>query len=599
MNVLALPNPRILRRVFLREDFWLLAAANFWFCQSLFHSGLPRTHEGNSYLYRVWAIARCLAEGQWDARWIGEFAHGYGYPLFNFYAPGLYYAAALFRGLGFSYLLSVKCATVAACCLGGWGAWLLGRRFWGSRRAAYWTSMLFVFFPYRACNLNIRGDFSELAAICLIPWALWAFDGAMRRPSVRRIVAAAAWFAAIVYAHNTTALSFAAFLPLYLLAQWIAAAGPRYWRAASAAALAAIGGLALSAAFWLPALAEKGFTHAEIMFKPGSHFDAAENLLSLAMLFDHDWRDYDASAKVTATALMAHGLGWPAWIGIFGALAAAFLPFATRSSCRWRRRVFAVGVLLALVLLSMLQISRPFWVHVPLARTLQFPWRLLGLAGAMSALMGGGLAHRLAPLVCRAAPRLRRDARIALTIAIALWALPTLRPFHYIYPQDREIEDAILYHFRTTSVLNEFLPLSSPLVLQFDDSNSPRGGDLIAVAGPGAGSARIESAGEARSHLRRWRVNLRDAASMGFGQFLFPGWQARANGEPVELRPSKDGLTLFDLPAGEFDLELRFADTPVRAAGEWISLLALIAALLAACARPVRRAFACPNKDDS
>lgn len=587
-----------LRRAAASPGFWLLAAANLLFCQCLFWPDMPDSHENCSYLYRLWAIWRAWGEGQWDARWIGEFAHGYGYPIFNFYAPGFNFFTALFRAAGLTYVDSVKAAAVVGNCLGGLGAYCLGRRFWGSRRAGFWTSLIFIFFPYRACDMTIRGDYSELAAVNLIPWALWAFLGLARRPAAGRFLAASALFAAIVWTHNTSALSFAAFLPLFLLAERLAARRPLLSRGVAASAGAAALAIGLSAAMWLPALAEKRHTHIEKMFSISGDFMATERLLKLRFLFDHDWR-YNISAEIDPKygINMPFGLGWPAWGAAAGALALAAAGRRRRFGRRWRARIAALWALFAGLLFLTLEPSRPFWAHAPLAYTLQFPWRLLGFAAPMAALLAGGAAVWFAP------PR-RWLALVLMTGAAAgaaALAAPSLKAPGYLKAEDERLEATVLNCYRTTSALNEFLPIHAPWapVGYEGEEHIPRGGTLQAVRGPGAETAVIEPLAPQYMHWRRYRIRLDAEASFGWGQFLFPGWRASANGNPVALDRSKSGLILFDLGPGDHLLELRFADTPVRRAAKIANLACLIGAVAAgawAAGRRWKRSRAMPRE---
>lgn len=57
----------------------------------------------------------------------------------------------------------------------------------------------------------------------------------------------------------------------------------------------------------------------------------------------------------------------------------------------------------------------------------------------------------------------------------------------------------------------------------------------------------------------------------------FPGWEVRANDQPVTLsEPSIQGLMTFELPKGEYQIDLELKDTPVRIIGNLISAVSIL-----------------------
>src|SRR3989344_1864325 len=57
---------------------------------------------------RVYEMAKSLSYGQFPVRWVDDLGYGYGYPLFNFYAPLPYYIGSIFNLLGISVMTSTK-----------------------------------------------------------------------------------------------------------------------------------------------------------------------------------------------------------------------------------------------------------------------------------------------------------------------------------------------------------------------------------------------------------------------------------------------------------------------------------------------------------
>jgi hypothetical protein len=87
-------------------------------------------------------------------------------------------------------------------------------------------------------------------------------------------------------------------------------------------------------------------------------------------------------------------------------------------------------------------------------------------------------------------------------------------------------------------------------------------------------------------------IVARTRATLEYGQFLYPGWQVTANGQPVAVRPAAGtGLITFDLPAGTHALRITFGSTPLRTAASLISLVAALALVALA----IRRRTASPE----
>ena len=57
---------------------------------------------------RLQQMDKCVKDGQIPCRWAPDLGYGYGYPLYQYYAPLPYYVMETFHLLGFSLINSVK-----------------------------------------------------------------------------------------------------------------------------------------------------------------------------------------------------------------------------------------------------------------------------------------------------------------------------------------------------------------------------------------------------------------------------------------------------------------------------------------------------------
>ena len=93
----------------------LLAALPF-----LTRPGLPRDTDAELHVFRAAELGYSLRAGDLYPRWAPDFYYGYGYPIFNYYAPLTYHLANLFQlmpGVGIVdavklvFILGLTCAS--------------------------------------------------------------------------------------------------------------------------------------------------------------------------------------------------------------------------------------------------------------------------------------------------------------------------------------------------------------------------------------------------------------------------------------------------------------------------------------------------------
>ena len=94
------------------------------------------TADGPNHLLRVYVFDAMLRRGEWFPRWVPDLYLGYGYPLFNFYAPGTYYVASALHRLGATVYGSVQLTGALAVALASGGAFALARDLCAGRRGA-------------------------------------------------------------------------------------------------------------------------------------------------------------------------------------------------------------------------------------------------------------------------------------------------------------------------------------------------------------------------------------------------------------------------------------------------------------------------------
>ncbi|MBU4098906.1 glycosyltransferase family 39 protein, partial [Patescibacteria group bacterium] len=195
---------------------FIIICLSYFTIRPLFISGFFPIHD-DTQVQRVFEMKKSLADGMLPVRWAGDLGYGYGYPIFNFYAPSAYYIGGFLNLIGFDALIATKIMLGLAVVLSGITMYLLAKEFWG-RIGGMISGVLYLFAPYHAVNIFVRGDFAELWAYTFIPLVfLGIYKISRRKKSWFWITVSALSFAAIIVSHNLTAMMITPFIIMYAL----------------------------------------------------------------------------------------------------------------------------------------------------------------------------------------------------------------------------------------------------------------------------------------------------------------------------------------------------------------------------------------------
>jgi hypothetical protein len=543
----------------------LIAALPF-----LTRPGLPRHTDLELHVFRAAEFERLLAERPLEyPRWAPNFYYGYGYPIFNYYAPLTYYAVGAIALVPVLDIVdAMKIVLVLTFVSAAYGAFFFARRHFGGSGGVV-AAAATVLSPYVLfIDPFMRGDAAEFLALGILPWVFLAFDRPLS--SAREIALAALALAALVLSHNLMALIGAGLLAAWLAWRGVFVDGVGRWlRDAASVALAA----GLTAVFWLPFFAERGAVRLDVA-GPG-HFDFRNHFVELGTLL----RPSPVLDMGATAPHFIYNLGFAQWLLALPALLAI---------TRWRSqpgaRIAAFFVLASITLIFLMTpTSQALWEAVPPAALIQFPWRFLGPAAFTLAMCAGYTVSAF------------RRSGIAAAIALSLLlvvALPSMYPpswgadFGDTSPRGAVEFELSGIALGTTST-GDFLPrtvaeMPPPAQSLIDAYRAGGNVDRFDYS-----SACFDSTACARVHRSLGRNGDLDAEydleSSGdftarFFIFAFPGWQAYVDGERVPLRPSPgDGFILFDVPASARTFGVRFESTAPRTAGAIVTLGSLLA----------------------
>ncbi|KKQ27045.1 MAG: hypothetical protein US43_C0038G0005 [Candidatus Levybacteria bacterium GW2011_GWA1_37_16] len=236
---------------------------SFWAIQPFFISGFFPMHD-DAQVARVFEMKKVLQNGVFPVRSVPDLGYGYGYPIFNFYAPLSYYVGSAFMFLGFDALIGTKLMMALGVILAGIFMYFLARKFFGELGGIV-SGLFYLYAPFHAVDIYVRGDVAEFWAYAFIPLA---FLGIYKR----NILIGTIGFAGLILSHNLTAMMITPFLLIVILLNCYSAFKNKKSFVLNSSSLILILGLALSAFYWVPALLEMKNTNVLSQIGGGADF---------------------------------------------------------------------------------------------------------------------------------------------------------------------------------------------------------------------------------------------------------------------------------------------------------------------------------------
>ncbi len=524
--------------------------------------GVPNTADGMLHLYRLALWSDAWAQGLFWPRWHTALYQGYGYPLFNFYAPLLYILGGLFSFVLPSAQESLKAVLLLACL-----AYPLGMYLWArdilARVAAVVAAAAFTFAAYRFRELFIQGNYAQFIAWALFPWILFFWRRLVVEGGRWNFAGAVLALTGLLLAHNISAMLFAPFAAVYVLWQALAHGASKPWPRLLLGALCA--GL-MGLVFWLPALAENSYTRVHVLTQ--GYFDVAGHFITLA----EQWAATPLIDGRAANPTLPFNFG-RLQLGL--AVAGALLLVRPRRPRNQRGHLlFALGATLLAAFL-MLEPSLPIWHTVPYIAFAEFPSRLYGVASLFAALLAGASLEWLT-----ARPRLQALAATLILFALIVTTANLQFPRNFL-PVEASTAGLMGYeadyNAPGTTSAGEYLSIWTKRL--GDDAPLNKAGERRALLNPPDGMEGTVL--RARPSSLALDIVAEAAGDAPIAQFYFPGWRASVDGVPVDIAPCTDvGLICVPVPAGESRVVITYAGTMAQRVADYFGLAGLLLTLL-------------------
>jgi len=576
------------------------------------HAGMVIGHDSPLHTWAALGYLDSWRHGDWLPIWLHQLGFGQPQPLF--YGPLPFWLMAPFASFGPAGMISGSLAlseVVAAL-----AAWHVLARWTRRPEPALVAAAAWAYAPYRLLDAHYRTALGESWSLALMPWILAAYFELLQRPTRRRCLAASFVTALLVLVHPLSLAMLALLLPVLWLATVISGGLSTAWRTACAGVAAALGSLLLVSFFTVPMLVEMPAINLapSVGGRSGPHYPG--NAAHLDQLVDRQlfgslgWSIPETTTGDDGPDEMPYYAG----VALLAALVAA-LSVALRAA---RRSTESPLLAMAVVAAAAIALAVAPVAHlvgrVPGVAILQFPWRLLGPAGAAAALALGLLVARVP----------REAGFVGRVLVVALLGLTVVDGFPYSGAVSRVEAWQALSRFAWIPGVQRVEPVegSSPFRVRGQFLPPNRGDSPVGtassyreyytpavaplVAGHADKRARVDLVGVRRQRIfpyarfmtsrraklqplpysrggGRIEVDVRgQRGELEVGEQYFPGWQVDLGKGWREAGANQAGLISVRVPPGRERVRFRFDRWRWdRLLGWSMTLVACIGALVA------------------
>jgi len=502
--------------------------------------GNPSGHDLEFHMNSWMEVLSQWKQGVIYPAWAGMAHYGFGEPRFIFYPPVSWTLGAILGGL-LPWVAVPGAYVVIALVLSGCSMFLLARS-WLGRGDAILAALFYTTNPYYIVEIYWRSAFAELLAGALLPLAFLAVWRLNETPTHRNVlklalVIAAAWLTNIPAAVMVT-------YSIALLAIVLAVRG-RPLAIILRGGIAGALGLALGAAYLLPAIYEQKWISVSQLFAPG--VQPADNFL-FTLIPDSDHNRFNLLISLVAFAEIV-------------ALGGAVFVLLSRKRA-FRRSEFPPLALWGLWCSGlMLSFAELAWKYLPKLQFVQLPWRWLLCLNV--------------PLTVLATVAWRRwQARAVLFVAIfsIVWFVG-----YRVQPPwwDNTADIAEMQANQQNGVGYEGADEYVPAGIDPDNVNKA---PLVAA----------EENVPVQVHVQRWNAqekvfatNSSIPAKLDLRLFNYPLWRVEINGKTVNAETKDEtGQMVIHVESGLSNVRIHFVTGWDREFGMVLSVVTLILVML-------------------
>ncbi len=500
----------------------------------------------------LYELDKTIKLGQIPPRFVPDLSFGFGYPLFNFAFPLPFYIAEVFHLLGFSLVDSIKTVFFLSIPLSAYFMYLFLREFI-SRTLSLAGAVLYIYAPYRAVDIYIRGTIGEIVSFIFLPLIFLSLFKLKHAFNGRWIGIGGFALASLVLSHNIAAYMFFPFLILFFVLHLIFSSKKLLFLINSI--LMVFLALLISIYFWLPALVESSLMKYDAVFNFADHFP------TIKQLFTPYW-GYGSSVPGPYDG-MSFFLGTVHILMIVLGI--------SLSISFWKKFNKNIKILLIWVFLSLSAVffimnyrSSFLWSNIPLLPYFQFPWRFLILTTFAI------------PLLIVVFDKFKHKYSISLLIII----ITLITGWSYFRPQDFLGRQDVYYlnrYIPTPTASLEYLKIQEEYLRlpKNTDKRPDRNYPLVFID-----NGLIKQVSRINDLDVLIRTEATSVATLNYSKYLFPGWVAEIDGQKTETLAGKPfGQITVNVASGSHTVKIIFEETNFKRFLNAISLVSFLVSL--------------------
>jgi uncharacterized membrane protein len=530
---------------------------SFWMIKPLFINGYFPMHD-DTQVARVVVMGKALRQGQFPVRWVSDLGYGYGYPIFNFYSPLPYYIGGSLYAVGIDSVVATKTMFAIGAVIGGISLFLFMESIVGGIGALV-AAVLFMYAPYHAIQIYLRGSVGEYWAIAFVPFILlgvrYMFS---KRKQYAGILIGSIGISGTLCSHTIIGyLSIGMYLVglvIYTVVTLIQK--KKNIRTCIFLALLPVLGLGLSSFYWLPAFMEMGSTGVSQMVRNATS-GFYDHFVCFAQLWNSPW-GYGGSAPGCVDGMSLKLGKFQLLVAVLGIILWAASVYKAKITTA--KQFIGIGIVVFFIsVLGMLGISGFIWGIVPFTSYIQYPWRLLSFSIIAMGICGGFIISVIPKSIYRYIVG-------GIIIVLCIFINAKLFTPQYIYQKDtKAFETAEELGFTISKISDEYLPpgISKPTSVI----------DIIRDPVETESLTELTVLERTDTYLKVLLVSPA-TQTVRIKIAYFPGWIYLVNG--IRTGPSiVDGLPGVVVLEGQSVVEARLVNTPVRLLGNIISIISL------------------------
>jgi len=543
---------------------------SFWTIKPLFLTGFFPVHD-NAQPERIYEMAKALKDGMFPVRWSDDFGYGYGYPLFNFYAPFSYYIGGFMLSLAkIDVLTATKITMGLGIVLAGVSMYFLTREFWGDLGGVV-SAVLYTYAPYHAVDIYVRGDMAEFWAYAIIPFVFLGyykvFESCLsfnnpqkdKKSILKWIIVASISYAGLILSHNLTAMMVTPFLLLIIILFGFALYKNKKPFFIRYLFYSLILGLALSAFYWIPALFELRYTN--VFSQTGGGFDFHKHFVCFFQLWSSPW-GYGGSAPGCVDGLSF-------MIGKIHILLSALSIFVAVLLSWKEKQTVAIVVSITGLIFSLLlttETTKLMWETIKPMAFFQFPWRFLVMLSFFTSFLSGASIWFMKEKILRVKSFVYFAGVCVFVFLIIFFNAKFFAQKEQYHAQSEYFSDRLVIAWNMSEASSEYMPknFSKPKYRE----RLPKGVFSFTPM-----KTRIENS----TLLTQRKTALFDTSgdTLQSNIAYFPGWHIAIDGVEKPFTITNNGFSV-PLPKGRHEVNVFYSQTFVEKSANTISLIGIV-----------------------